>query len=122
MSTLSRPAASGFTKGQPSSLRKDVGEGDIPPEVRGRISSLTNPITCLSATAAGVGQIHQRRSGIGFERQVRRRDVDAGSPQVEESAYWFNLLIDTPLPICGNSAQRPHGQISNDGPRTSSIP
>ncbi len=30
-----------------------------------------------------------------------------GSPQVEESAYWFNLLIDTTLPICGNAAQRP---------------
>jgi hypothetical protein len=39
-----------------------------------------------------------------------------GSPQIEESAYWFNLLIDTTLPICGNAAQRPQGQISADGP------
>jgi hypothetical protein len=39
-----------------------------------------------------------------------------GSPQVEESAYWFNLLVDTTLPICGNAAQRPQGQISADGP------
>ena len=39
-----------------------------------------------------------------------------GSPQVEESAYWFNLLIDTELPICCNAAQRPQGQISADGP------
>jgi hypothetical protein len=39
-----------------------------------------------------------------------------GSPQVEESAYWFNLLIDTALPICCNAAQRPQGQISADGP------
>jgi L-asparaginase/Glu-tRNA(Gln) amidotransferase subunit D len=39
-----------------------------------------------------------------------------GSPQMEESAYWFNLLIDTTKPICGNSAQRPQGQISADGP------
>ena len=29
-----------------------------------------------------------------------------GSPQVEETAYWFNLLVDTPKPICGNAAQR----------------
>jgi len=36
---------------------------------------------------------------------------------VEESAYWFNLLMDTTVPICGNSAQRPHGEISNDGPK-----
>jgi L-asparaginase/Glu-tRNA(Gln) amidotransferase subunit D len=39
-----------------------------------------------------------------------------GSPAVEETAYWLNLLIDTTLPICGNAAQRPQGQISNDGP------
>src|SRR5258708_9580074 len=39
-----------------------------------------------------------------------------GSPAVEEPAYWLNLLIDTTLPICGNAAQRPQGQISNDGP------
>jgi L-asparaginase len=40
-----------------------------------------------------------------------------GSPVIEESMYWLNLLIDTTLPICGNAAQRPHGQISNDGPK-----
>jgi L-asparaginase len=40
-----------------------------------------------------------------------------GSPQVEETAYWFNLLIDTTKPICGNGAQRPQGEISNDGPK-----
>ena len=39
-----------------------------------------------------------------------------GSPQVEEIAYWFNLLIDTTKPICCNAAQRPQGMISNDGP------
>jgi hypothetical protein len=31
--------------------------------------------------------------------------------------YWFGLLLDTTLPICGNAAQRAHGQISNDGPK-----
>jgi hypothetical protein len=36
---------------------------------------------------------------------------------VEETAYWFNLLIDSTLPICGNAAQRPQGQASNDGPK-----
>jgi L-asparaginase len=40
-----------------------------------------------------------------------------GSPRIEETIYWFNLLIDTTLPICGNAAQRPHGMISNDGPK-----
>lgn len=40
-----------------------------------------------------------------------------GSPAIEESMYWFNLLLDTTLPICGTAAQRAHGQISNDGPK-----
>jgi hypothetical protein len=29
--------------------------------------------------------------------------------------YWFNLLIDATVPICGNAAQRYHGEISSDG-------
>jgi len=38
-----------------------------------------------------------------------------GSPRIEETLYWLSLLIDTTLPICGNSSQRLHGMISNDG-------
>ncbi|MGI0092259.1 MAG: asparaginase domain-containing protein [Nitrososphaerales archaeon] len=40
-----------------------------------------------------------------------------GSPHLEETLYWLNLLIDTELPIVGNAAQRPHGQLSSDGDR-----
>ncbi len=40
-----------------------------------------------------------------------------GSPQIEESAYWLSLMIDTTLPLCGNAAQRRHGSISDDGPK-----
>jgi L-asparaginase len=40
-----------------------------------------------------------------------------GSPRIEETIYWLNLLVDTTLPICGNAAQRPQGMISNDGPK-----
>jgi hypothetical protein len=40
-----------------------------------------------------------------------------GSPFVEETIYWLNLLIDTQVPIVGNSSQRPHGAIGNDGDR-----
>lgn len=39
-----------------------------------------------------------------------------GSPSVDESLYWFGLLIDTVLPIVGHSAQRAHGTLSADGP------
>jgi hypothetical protein len=40
-----------------------------------------------------------------------------GSPFVEETIYWLNLLIDTAVPIVANSSQRPHGAIGNDGDR-----
>ena len=40
-----------------------------------------------------------------------------GSPNVEETTYWLNLLIDTPVPVVGNASQRPHGAASNDGDR-----
>ena len=62
------------------------------------------------------------RSPIRCRRSWRAGNTTARSapkevPQIEETAYWFNLLIDTTVPICGNAAQRPHGQISNDGPK-----
>ena len=40
-----------------------------------------------------------------------------GSPFVEETSYWLNLLIDTPVPLVGNASQRAHGAVSNDGDR-----
>ena len=40
-----------------------------------------------------------------------------GSPTVEETIYWLSLLIDTDLAIAGIAAQRPHGQLANDGDR-----
>ena len=40
-----------------------------------------------------------------------------GSPTVEETTYWLNLLIDTQLPITTCASQRTHGQLANDGDR-----
>ena len=40
-----------------------------------------------------------------------------GSPTVEETSYWLNLLIDTQLPITCCASQRTHGQLANDGDR-----
>ena len=40
-----------------------------------------------------------------------------GSPTVEETIYWLSLLIDTGLALAGCAAQRPHGQLANDGDR-----
>jgi hypothetical protein len=108
----------GYTKGLPASRRTDIGEGDIEPETRSKdffaykpfhigespprpsLARLTNAARRIVATG--------KYDGIIFTQ---------GSPQVEETAYWLNLLIDTTIPICGNSAQRTHGEISNDGPK-----
>jgi hypothetical protein len=38
-----------------------------------------------------------------------------GSPTVEESMYWLDLLIDTRVPLVGHAAQRPHNTVSADG-------
>ena len=40
-----------------------------------------------------------------------------GSPTVEETLFWLSLLIDTDLALAGCAAQRPHGQLANDGDR-----
>jgi hypothetical protein len=38
-----------------------------------------------------------------------------GSPSIEDTIYWLGLLIDTPKPLIGNSAQRARGLLSADG-------
>jgi hypothetical protein len=108
---------SGYTKGLPAHLRTDKGEGDIPPEVRGKDYYGYKPYHLASAPPRPA----LAKATNDMQALVSSGDYDGviwtqGSPQVEESAYWFNLLIDTTLPICGNSAQRPQGQISADGP------
>jgi L-asparaginase len=109
---------SGYTKGLPAHLRTDVGDGDIPPEIRGKNFFPYKP-RHLSArpprpTLARVTNIAQKVMSSGkYDGAI----LTQGSPAVEETAYWLNLLIDTTLPICGNAAQRPQGQLSNDGPQ-----
>jgi hypothetical protein len=112
-----RPAPSGgYKKGLPAAERTDVGEGDIPPERHGehffvyrpshlhaspprsRLAYITNVVQQALATGSYAG-------GIWLE----------GSPTVEESTYWLNLLIDTTVPIVGNASQRAHGTLANDG-------
>jgi L-asparaginase/Glu-tRNA(Gln) amidotransferase subunit D len=107
----------GFTKGLAKAKRADMGEGDTAPERMGHdffaykpwhlakspprplLAKITNDVQAIMSSGKYDGAIWTQ-----------------GSPQVEETAYWFNLLIDTDLPIACNAAQRPQGQISNDGP------
>jgi hypothetical protein len=64
------------------------------------LARLTNAVAAAMASGSYAG-------GLWLE----------GSPFVEETAYWLNLLIDTPLPIAACAAQRPHGAVGDDGAR-----
>lgn len=108
----------GYQKGLPASLRADVGEGDIAPETWGRDFWPYRPLHLRAdpprARLAFVTNMVQQAMASGRYGGAIWLE---GSPTVEESIYWLNLLIDTDVPICGNSSQRPHGALSNDGDR-----
>ena len=108
----------GYTKGLPAALRTDVGEGDIPPETRGKDFFAYKPFHLNeSPPRPSLARLTNAAQRILADRKYDGAIFTQGSPQVEETAYWLNLLIDTTVPICGTAAQRPHGEISNDGPR-----
>ncbi len=114
-----RPAPSGgYRKGLPQAQRTDMGAGDIQPEILGKDFFIYRPghLRCSPTmdTLARVTNVVQDAMGSGqYEGGVWLE----GSPNVEESCYWLNLLIDTRVPIAGNASQRPHGQVGNDGDR-----
>jgi hypothetical protein len=108
----------GYTKGLSAAERTDLGEGDIEPERRGYEFFPYKPYH--------IGAVPPRPALARIVNAVRRVLASGkyagaiwtqGSPRIEETIYWFNLMLDTTLPICGNAAHRPHGQISNDGPK-----
>jgi hypothetical protein len=109
---------SGYTKGLSADRRTDAGAGDVPPERRGTDFFPYKP----PHLAASVPRPGLARATNAVQRILASGKYDGaiwteGSPRIEETIYWFNLLIDTTHPICGNAAQRPHGMISNDGPK-----
>ena len=93
----------GYTKGHPPEV---LGEDFFPyrpyhlaaSPPRAALATITNSVQRILASGRYAGAIWTQ-----------------GSPRIEETAYWLNLLIDTKLPICANSSQRLHGMISNDG-------
>ena len=109
----------GYTKGLPSALRTDEGDGDIPPELRGQDFFPYSPFHLgaqppRSTLARVTNDVQAVASSGRYDGVI----WTWGSPQVEETAYWLNLLIDTTLPMVGNVAQRRHGSISADGAKT----
>ncbi|MFM9971942.1 MAG: asparaginase domain-containing protein [Burkholderiales bacterium] len=108
----------GYQNGLGAAARTDVGEGDIAPETWGRDFWPYRPPHLRGepprARLAIVTNIVQKAMASGEYGGAIWLE---GSPNVEESIYWLNLLIDTTVPLCGNSSQRPHGALSNDGDR-----
>ncbi|MGH7089377.1 MAG: asparaginase domain-containing protein, partial [Stellaceae bacterium] len=108
----------GYTKGLSAALRTDVGEGDIPPEARGRDFFPYKPYHLgAGPPRPSLARVTNMAQRVMASRKYDGAILTQGSPAVEETAYWLNLLIDTEAQICCNAAQRPHGQMSNDGPQ-----
>jgi L-asparaginase len=108
----------GYINGLSAAKRTDVGEGDIPREIRGEDFYYYGPPHLAQGTAmptlARLTNLVQSVLGSGdYEGAIWLE----GSPAVEETAYWLNLLIDTTVPISCNASQRPHGALGNDGDR-----
>ncbi|MEM6439894.1 MAG: asparaginase domain-containing protein, partial [Pseudomonadota bacterium] len=102
----------------PAEARTDRGDGPIPPETRGRDFFPYYPFHLYAgpsrADLAGVTNAVQSTLESGrYEGAIWTQ----GSPQIEETAYWLNLLIDSRRPLVGCAAQRPQGQTSHDGPQ-----
>src|SRR5579871_2894300 len=114
-----RPApSSGYRKGLPAAQRTDVGAGDIPPETLGEDFFPYRPPHLLREPHKGVlarvtNCVQRALTGGAYAGAIWLE----GTPWVEETMYWLNLLIDTTLPIVGTASQRAHGAVGNDGDR-----
>jgi hypothetical protein len=109
---------SGYTKGLPKARRTDQGEGDIAPELRGRDFFPYRPFHLGSAPKRpSLARLTNAAQKVLASGKYEGAQWTEGSPSIEETAYWFHIMLDTTLPLCGSAAQRPHGVISNDGPK-----
>ena len=108
----------GYTKGLAAAERTDIGDGDIAPERLGRDFFAYRPVHLAASPPRGVmatmiNDIHDILETGDYLGAIWTQ----ASPRLEETLYWFNLLLDTTLPVAGNAAQRTNGEISNDGPK-----
>ena len=112
-----RPAPSGgYKSGLPEARRTDTGEGDIAPETLGKDFFIYRPAHIRqSPSMRHLAQVTNAVQAVAGSGQYAGAIWLEGSPNVEESIYWLNLLIDTTSPIVGNASQRPHGSLGNDG-------
>lgn len=120
-----RPAPpAGYVHGLPAAERTDTGAGDIPPEkagvdyfpytYKGAEASRTNFNPSRVVLAKITNEMQHALATGGYRGAIWLE----GSPRVEDTIYWFNLVIDTDAPIVGVIANRPNRMPSNDGPGT----
>jgi L-asparaginase len=106
--------AGGYPKGLPAAERTDVGEGDIPPEKLGVDFFSYGPYPASQTRPKLAQSANRVQKALASGRYAGALWLE-GSPNIETSAYWLSLLVDTPLPITLNSAHRNRGAISADG-------
>ena len=107
----------GHLNGLPAKDRSDVGTGDIPPEQSGRDFFPYKPYHLGSPPPRpALARVTNRVQAVMSSEHYDGAIWTQGSPNIEETSYWFNLLIDSTKPIACNAAQRPQGQLSADGP------
>ncbi len=115
-----RPAPSGgYTQGLVGSERTDVGNDDIPPETWGEDFFPYRPGHLRAEPPAGAlaDITNTIQQAMASDRYVGAMWLE-GSPSVEETAYWLDLVIDTRQPIVGvASPEWPHGTLGASGDR-----
>jgi L-asparaginase len=92
--------------------RTDTGAGEIAPERRGvDFFPYKPPHLAASAPRPALARITNSVQEILASGKYDGAIWTEGSPRIEETIYWLNLLVDTTVPICGNAAQRMHGMM-----------
>jgi hypothetical protein len=110
--------SAGYRRGLRQAERTDVGAGDISPEA---LWDDFYPYRPSHLNREPAVQVLARLTNV--VRRAMQSDAYSGAmwlegtPFVEETSYWLNLLIDTAVPIVGTASQRPHGAVGNDGDR-----
>jgi hypothetical protein len=108
--------SAGYTKGLQAQERTDSERGDIAPERPGHDFFPYRPYHLRTAPPRpALARVANTVKRLLTSGKYLGAIWTEGSPRIEETMYWLQLLVDTPLPICGNASQRAHGMISNDG-------
>lgn len=106
----------GYTRGLPEGRRTDAGTGDIPPEKPGVDFfpyAYVNANPSRAALAKITNEVQRTLAGGAYRGALWLE----GSPRVEDTLYWLNLVIDTDCLIVGTVAQRPNHRLSADAPQ-----